>query len=61
MILGKPKNIDNFISVSSAQSEILHEMGFVPLYREIDKDLIYYYKDENIKKVVEEKWSLITK
>lgn len=58
MILGKPKNTDNYIVVNSEMSKKLHKMGFIPLYR--DNEDIYYLETEKIIKVVEN-WNLIKK
>lgn len=60
MILGKPYNLSDFICVFSDEMKILHEMGFIPMYREIGKDKYYFVKTNEICKVVE-KWNLIIK
>ena len=48
MTLGKPKNIDNFICVTSDISLSLHKLGFIPMYREVGFDKIYFLKSEEI-------------
>lgn len=48
MILGIPKNIENYICVKSIDAEKLHKVGYFPLYREINKDRIYFLKTEEI-------------
>lgn len=48
MTLGIPKNIDNFICVTSEISLTLHKLGFIPMYREIGFDKIYFLKNEEI-------------
>lgn len=48
MTLGIPKNIDNFICVTSEISLKLHKLGFIPMYREIGFDKIYFLKNEEI-------------
>lgn len=52
MILGKPNNIENYVCVNSKASKILHKLGFIPLYREIGLDKIYYMKCDNIEEEV---------
>ena len=48
MILCKPKNIENFICVTSDISLSLHKLGFIPMYREVGFDKIYFLKNEEI-------------
>ena len=52
IILGKPNNIDDYICVTSEQSKKLHKLGFIPIYREIGVDKIYYLKTEKICKIL---------
>lgn len=59
MILGKPKNLDNFLEVNSDRAKVLHELGFEPFYR--DENNIYFLINEELAKVVKEKWNLIIK
>ncbi len=40
MILGYPKNKENYICVESVDAEKLHKIGFVPVYREINNQLV---------------------
>jgi len=54
MILGKPKNLDDYICVDSKTSLILHEFGFIPEYREVYYDKIYYIKTEELENIVKE-------
>jgi len=51
VMLGKPKNKDNYICVDSDGCKILHELGFQPVYRFIGE--IYFTKTDTILKVVE--------
>jgi hypothetical protein len=60
IILGKPKDIDKFVCVNSKQCVILSELGFVPMYREIGVDNIYFLKNNDLERVVR-KWNLKTK
>ena len=48
MILGYPKNKENYICVESVDAEKLHKIGFIPVYREINKDRIYFLKTKEI-------------
>lgn len=50
IIRGVPKHLDNYIIVTSEQSEYLHANGFYPNYIEDDK--IYYKKTDEIESVV---------
>lgn len=52
MILGKPKCLENYICVNSEQSCILHKKGFIPIYREIGEDKIYYLKTDKLEEVI---------
>lgn len=54
MILGKPKNLDEYICVDSKLSRMLHELGFVPEYREVYYDKIYYVKSTELENIVKE-------
>lgn len=51
IILGKPKNIENYIVVKSEIANKLHQMGYIPVYR--DNDNIYFIKTDKLEKVVE--------
>lgn len=59
LIIGKPIEEENYICVNSERASVLHKLGFVPIYRDIKFNNIYFVKNENIVKVVEEKWNLI--
>lgn len=48
MTLGKPKNIEDYICVTSDISFMLHKIGFIPMYREVGFDRIYFLKNEEI-------------
>ena len=52
MTLCKPKNIENFICVTSDISIILSKLGFIPTHREVGFDRIYFLKNEGIIKEV---------
>lgn len=52
MILGKPRDIKNYVCVRSDISKILHSMGFIPEYRETTRDCIYYLKNKEIDEVL---------
>lgn len=52
VILGKPKNVDNYICVNSEKSKELHKLGFQPSYRDITSDKIYYVKSNKLCEVV---------
>ena len=54
MILGKPKKLNKYICVNSQDSIILHKLGFIPEYREIDKDKLYYLKCDELKNIIKE-------
>ena len=54
MILGIPNNLEDYICVNSELSTRLYEMGFIPIYREIDDDKIYYIKSEELENIVKE-------
>ena len=54
MILGRPENLDDYICVTSDISIMLHELGFIPLFREIDKDRIYYIKSKDLENIAKE-------
>lgn len=58
MLLGKPKNLNNYICISSKISIELHKIGFIPVYREIDEDKIYYIKTQELCEVVNRLWNL---
>lgn len=48
MILGKPKDEENYICVNSKIAVNLHKVGFIPLYRAFNEDKIYFAKTEEI-------------
>ena len=48
MILGCPKNKKNYVCVNSIDAEKLHKIGYFPVYREINKDRIYFLKTKEI-------------
>lgn len=52
VMLGKPKNKDNYICVDSDGCKILHELGFQPVYRFIGE--IYFTKTDTILKTIKE-------
>ena len=52
MVIGKPKKTKDYICVDSKTSLQLHKLGFIPMYRDVLSDSIYFYKDEEISKVV---------
>ena len=54
MILGRPENLDDYICVTSDISIMLHELGFIPLFREIDNYKIYYIKSKDLENIVKE-------
>lgn len=58
IIIGIPKDIDNYICVNSKQCLELHEMGFIPAYRDLHKDAIYFLKTEKLCKVVKDKYGI---
>lgn len=54
MILGKPKKLDDYICVNSQDSITLHRLGFIPEYREIEDDRIYYIKNIELENIMKE-------
>ncbi len=50
LILGKPKDLSNYIVVNSKASYFLHSKGFFPKYR--DGENFYYIKTSNIEEVL---------
>lgn len=60
MILGKPNNTEDYICVFSEDAITLAENGFVPLYRSLTEDSVYFIKSKELTKVVVE-WNLRTK
>lgn len=58
IILGEPKDIENYISIDSDRGKILHELGFVPIYKNPKNGNMYFIKTGEILKVVEEKWNI---
>ena len=55
VIIGKPRNIEDYICVDSSVSKKLHELGFQPCYRFIGE--IYFTKTDKIVEVID-KWNL---
>lgn len=53
MILGTPKDKDKYICVKSVDAEKLHKIGYVPIYREINRDRIYFIKTKEICETVD--------
>ncbi len=53
MILGAPKNKYQYICVRSVDAEKLHKIGYIPMYREINKDRIYFLKTKEICETIE--------
>lgn len=51
LIRETPKNPNNYIIVDSLTSQVLQMCGFSPKY--MDKDYLYYVKDECIVKFME--------
>lgn len=54
MILGRPENLEDYICVTSSVSVVLHELGYIPLFREVYYDKIYYIKTEELENIVKE-------
>lgn len=54
MILGKPKDLNNYICVCSLYSLELENLGFMPLYREVCEDKIYFVKTQELCRIVNE-------
>lgn len=52
VMLGKPKNKDNYICVDSDGCKTLHELGFQPVYRW--KNRIYFTKTNEIVEVIKQ-------
>lgn len=52
IMIGKPKNLNDYICVTSEQSKKIHKLGFIPIYREIGVDKIYYLKTDEICKIL---------
>lgn len=46
IIRNTPKDIDNYICVTSLVSEVLHSAGFIPKY--MDDKYFYYCKNDDI-------------
>lgn len=53
MILGVPKDKDKYICVKSVDAEKLHKIGYIPVYREIKRDRIYFIKTKEICETVD--------
>ena len=54
MILGIPRNLEDYICVNSKDSIFIHELGFIPEYREINNDRIYYLKCIELENIIKE-------
>ena len=54
ILLGRPKDLENYICVNSEQCKILCKIGFVPICRELNIDNIYFIKTDELEKVVRE-------
>lgn len=54
IMLGKPKNPNNYICVNSVVAKELHKMGFTPCYRELGADRIYFVKTDELCKKLQE-------
>lgn len=50
LMMGKPKNIDNYICVNSRIANKLHELNYLPVYRDMGN--IYFTKTEELEEVV---------
>lgn len=48
LIRKDPKDPNNYISVNSSISEILHKNGFKPMYMSLSGDKIYFKKNKNL-------------
>ena len=48
MILGNPKDEENYICVDSKMAVKLHKVGFIPVARAFNEDKIYFVKTEEI-------------
>lgn len=49
-----PKNPNDYVIVNSETSTILHKSGFIPKYMSVSGDCIFFKKDENILKFMQE-------
>lgn len=58
IILGEPVDVEHYISIDSDRGKILHELGFVPIYKSTKNGNMYFIKTGEILKVVEEKWNI---
>lgn len=55
LLSGKePSNIENYICVDSSVSLILNCAGFIPIYRDVIEDKIYYVKCKDLEKMIKE-------
>lgn len=61
IILGEPKCPEQYLSIDADRGKILHELGFVPVYKSTRNGNLYFIKTDEILKVVEEKWNFKTK
>ena len=60
IIIGEPLDIEHYISIDSDRGKVLHELGFIPIYKSSKNSNMYFIKSEKILKVVEEKWNIKT-
>ncbi len=60
IILGEPKNPEEYFSIDADRGKILHELGFIPIYKSTKNGNLYFIRTDEILKVVEEKWNFKT-
>ena len=60
IILGEPKNPELYLSIDADRGKLLHELGFIPIYKSTKNGNLYFIKTDEILKVVEEKWNFKT-
>lgn len=58
ILLGEPADVEHYIFIDSDRGKILHELGFVPIYKSMKNGNMYFIKTGEILKVVEEKWNI---
>lgn len=61
IIFGEPKYPEQYLSIDADRGKILHELGFIPVYKSTKNGNLYFIKTDEILKVVEEKWNFKTK
>lgn len=61
IILGEPKYPEQYLSIDADRGKILHELGFIPVYKSTKNGNLYFIRTDEILKVVEEKWNFKTK